>query len=54
MVTDAFEWTWNSGSTPTLMTGPSADHTGGNALSILNKINCNLFLGEGGACAALN
>ncbi|XP_072219069.1 uncharacterized protein [Leuresthes tenuis] len=28
MVTDAFDWTWNSGSTPTLMTGPSADHTG--------------------------
>ncbi|XP_073347782.1 uncharacterized protein [Pagrus major] len=29
MVTDAFDWTWQSGSTPTLMTGPSADHTGG-------------------------
>ncbi|XP_040911979.1 zonadhesin isoform X2 [Toxotes jaculatrix] len=28
MVTDAFDWTWHSGSTPTLMTGPSADHTG--------------------------
>ncbi|XP_076001184.1 uncharacterized protein LOC142994303 [Genypterus blacodes] len=28
MVTDAFDWTWQSGSTPTLMTGPSADHTG--------------------------
>lgn len=27
---DAFDWTWQSGSTPTLMTGPSADHTGGN------------------------
>lgn len=30
MMTDAFDWTWTSGSTPTLMTGPSADHTGGN------------------------
>ncbi|XP_055008162.1 zonadhesin-like [Boleophthalmus pectinirostris] len=29
MVTDAFDWTWHSGATPTLMTGPSADHTGG-------------------------
>lgn len=29
MVTDAFDWTWHSGSTPTMMTGPSADHTGG-------------------------
>ncbi|XP_028283392.1 zonadhesin isoform X3 [Parambassis ranga] len=29
MITDAFDWTWQSGSTPTLMTGPSADHTGG-------------------------
>eukprot|EP00066_Takifugu_rubripes_P025444 XP_011614710.1 PREDICTED: zonadhesin-like isoform X2 [Takifugu rubripes] len=28
-VTDAFDWTWQSGSTPTPMTGPSADHTGG-------------------------
>ncbi|XP_075340361.1 zonadhesin-like [Odontesthes bonariensis] len=27
-VTDAFDWSWNTGSTPTLMTGPSADHTG--------------------------
>ncbi|XP_041848416.1 uncharacterized protein LOC121644508 [Melanotaenia boesemani] len=29
MVTDAFDWTWHTGSTPTNMTGPSADHTGG-------------------------
>ncbi|XP_051943890.1 zonadhesin-like isoform X2 [Hippocampus zosterae] len=28
MITDAFDWTWQSGSTPTLMTGPSSDHTG--------------------------
>ncbi|XP_035761945.1 zonadhesin [Neolamprologus brichardi] len=28
MITDAFDWTWQRGSTPTLMTGPSADHTG--------------------------
>ncbi|XP_072771353.1 uncharacterized protein [Nerophis lumbriciformis] len=28
MRTDAFDWAWQSGSTPTLMTGPSADHTG--------------------------
>ncbi|XP_035490599.2 zonadhesin isoform X1 [Scophthalmus maximus] len=28
MITDAFDWTWQSGSTPSLMTGPSADHTG--------------------------
>uniref|UniRef100_A0A3Q2ZN97 Zonadhesin-like n=1 Tax=Hippocampus comes TaxID=109280 RepID=A0A3Q2ZN97_HIPCM len=28
MMTDAFDWTWQSGSTPTLMTGPSSDHTG--------------------------
>ncbi|XP_070700975.1 mucin-2 [Pempheris klunzingeri] len=28
MMTDAFDWTWQSGSTPTQMTGPSADHTG--------------------------
>ncbi|XP_039999689.1 MAM and LDL-receptor class A domain-containing protein 1-like [Xiphias gladius] len=28
MTTDAFDWTWQNGSTPTLMTGPSADHTG--------------------------
>ncbi|MED6278316.1 hypothetical protein CHARACLAT_022506 [Characodon lateralis] len=28
MVTDAFDWTWNSGSTPTEMTGPSSDHSG--------------------------
>ncbi len=34
MITDAFDWTWQSGSTPTLMTGPSADHTGGNILSL--------------------
>ncbi|TNN43358.1 IgGFc-binding protein [Liparis tanakae] len=27
MVTDAFDWTRRSGSTPTLMTGPSAGHT---------------------------
>ncbi|XP_042070700.1 zonadhesin [Haplochromis burtoni] len=27
-ITDAFDWTWQRGSTPTLMTGPSADHTG--------------------------
>lgn len=32
MTTDAFDWTWQSGSTPTLMTGPSADHTGGNTI----------------------
>lgn len=31
-VTDAFDWTWQKGSTPTPMTGPSADHTGGNML----------------------
>ncbi|KAK2822357.1 hypothetical protein Q5P01_022422 [Channa striata] len=29
MITDAFDWTWQSGSTPTQMTGPLADHTGG-------------------------
>ncbi|KAI4809183.1 hypothetical protein KUCAC02_018090 [Chaenocephalus aceratus] len=28
MITGAFYWTWQRGSTPTLMTGPSADHTG--------------------------
>jgi hypothetical protein len=28
-MTDAFDWTMERGSTPTLMTGPSADHTGG-------------------------
>ncbi|MEQ2273288.1 hypothetical protein XENORESO_002078 [Xenotaenia resolanae] len=28
MVTDAFDWTWNNGSTPTEMTGPSSDHSG--------------------------
>ncbi|XP_077371361.1 MAM and LDL-receptor class A domain-containing protein 1 [Festucalex cinctus] len=28
MITDAFDWTRQSGSTPTLMTGPSSDHTG--------------------------
>ncbi|XP_047225430.1 zonadhesin isoform X3 [Girardinichthys multiradiatus] len=28
MVTDAFDWTWNNGSTPTEMTGPSTDHSG--------------------------
>ncbi|KAM4557411.1 zonadhesin [Fundulus diaphanus] len=28
MVTDAFDWTRNNGSTPTEMTGPSSDHTG--------------------------
>ncbi|XP_030219477.1 zonadhesin isoform X1 [Gadus morhua] len=27
-MTDAFDWTMERGSTPTLMTGPSADHTG--------------------------
>lgn len=32
MVTDSFDWTWQSGSTPTTMTGPSADHTGGNMI----------------------
>ncbi|KAM4605275.1 zonadhesin [Polymixia lowei] len=29
MMADAFDWTWESGSTPTLMTGPSTDHTSG-------------------------
>ncbi|XP_028986820.1 zonadhesin isoform X2 [Betta splendens] len=29
MITDAFDWTWQSGSTPTEMTGPLDDHTGG-------------------------
>lgn len=33
MITDAFDWTWQSGSTPTLMTGPTADHSGGNTPS---------------------
>ncbi|KAK2895326.1 hypothetical protein Q8A73_014814 [Channa argus] len=28
MITDAFDWTWQRGSTPTEWTGPSADHTG--------------------------
>ncbi|XP_061653129.1 zonadhesin-like [Phyllopteryx taeniolatus] len=28
MITDAFDWTWQSVSTPTLITGPSSDHTG--------------------------
>ncbi|XP_068197093.1 mucin-2 [Antennarius striatus] len=28
MLTDAFDWTWQNGSTPTQNTGPSADHTG--------------------------
>ncbi|XP_077471635.1 MAM and LDL-receptor class A domain-containing protein 2-like [Stigmatopora argus] len=28
MITDAFDWTWQNGSTPTLMTGPSSDHSG--------------------------
>ncbi|KAK5607966.1 hypothetical protein CRENBAI_007409 [Crenichthys baileyi] len=28
MVTDAFDWAWNNGSTPTEMTGPSSDHSG--------------------------
>uniref|UniRef100_A0A3P9CXZ6 MAM domain-containing protein n=1 Tax=Maylandia zebra TaxID=106582 RepID=A0A3P9CXZ6_9CICH len=32
-ITDAFDWTWQRGSTPTLMTGPSADHTGANSAS---------------------
>lgn len=38
-MTDAFDWTWTSGSTPTLMTGPSADHTGGSndKKSLLHK-----------------
>jgi len=30
MMTDAFDWTLEHGSTPTLLTGPSADHTGSN------------------------
>ncbi|XP_030629325.1 zonadhesin, partial [Chanos chanos] len=29
MMTDSFDWTWQNGSTPTLMTGPSYDHTSG-------------------------
>lgn len=29
MVTDAFDWTMTNVSTPTKMTGPSRDHTGG-------------------------
>ncbi|XP_051809676.1 zonadhesin-like [Acanthochromis polyacanthus] len=29
MLTDAFDWTWHSGSTPTIRTGPSSDHTTG-------------------------
>ncbi|XP_062407650.1 zonadhesin-like [Sardina pilchardus] len=29
LLTDSFDWTWQSGSTPTLMTGPSSDHTSG-------------------------
>lgn len=37
-MTDAFDWTWASGSTPTLMTGPSADHTGGNKKYLLYVI----------------
>ncbi|KAF7667524.1 hypothetical protein LDENG_00058550 [Lucifuga dentata] len=29
LLTDVFDWTWNSGSTPTMMTGPSSDHSTG-------------------------
>ncbi|KAK0137138.1 MAM and LDL-receptor class A domain-containing protein 2 [Merluccius polli] len=29
LVTDAFDWTRHNGSTPTIMTGPSSDHTAG-------------------------
>lgn len=41
MMTDAFDWTWQSGSTPTLLTGPSTDHTGGKTFffSLCNIIN---------------
>ncbi|XP_069367815.1 mucin-2 isoform X2 [Paralichthys olivaceus] len=28
MLTDVFDWTWQNGTTPSLMTGPSTDHTG--------------------------
>ncbi|CAB1460147.1 unnamed protein product [Pleuronectes platessa] len=28
LLTDVFDWTWQNGTTPTLMTGPSTDHTG--------------------------
>uniref|UniRef100_A0A3B5B1N6 Zonadhesin-like n=1 Tax=Stegastes partitus TaxID=144197 RepID=A0A3B5B1N6_9TELE len=43
MVTDAFDWTWQNGSTPTLMTGPSADHTGGSPLLLKFKKIAFLF-----------
>ncbi|KAF7648840.1 hypothetical protein LDENG_00151050 [Lucifuga dentata] len=43
MITDAFDWTWHSGSTPTLMTGPSADHTGDGHYLYIEASSCLQF-----------
>ena len=37
-ITDAFDWTWQSGSTPTLMTGPWFDHTRGGNVDFLSSV----------------
>ncbi|CAB1326068.1 unnamed protein product, partial [Coregonus sp. 'balchen'] len=41
LMTDVFDWTRHSGSTPTAMTGPSADHTQGSSVGHYLYIEAN-------------
>lgn len=34
LLTDVFDWTRHSGSTPTMITGPSSDHTTGGSYTL--------------------
>uniref|UniRef100_A0A3P8XN93 Zonadhesin-like n=1 Tax=Esox lucius TaxID=8010 RepID=A0A3P8XN93_ESOLU len=44
LLTDVFDWMRHSGSTPTVMTGPSADHTTGSKTTFCEEIIYVLFI----------